>query len=195
MSFKEEQKILELFETFEEKNIKLAFQLIKSLKLDYSILSEYLDLVQFLENHGRLNPNGNVEKVLLDLHKLKFLSIPYSKLKVLPTKIHFLVNLEDLNLEHNDFTIFPESICKLPNLKRLNLAFNNLNNFPKNTGNLSELESLDLSSNKLKQIPLCIYKLKQSTFLSIQNNPLSECQSMWIFNNFPNSQINHWHKS
>ena len=194
MSLKDRQKILTLFETLEEKNIKLAFSLMKANKISIDVLSEYLELAEFLEKHGRLKLNEDIEITMLKLLNLKFLSLPYFKLTDLPNKINFLVNLEDLNLDHNDFDIFPENICELPSLKRLSLAFNKLNDLPKNLDKLRDLESLDLSSNKFEKMPPYIYSLKRSTFLSIQNNPLSKNQTEWLSNHFPNCQINHWYK-
>lgn len=186
MNYKEKQKILAIFESYEEQNIKLALLLAKSNNITSDIFSEYIELVEFLGKYGRLNLNEDFETNILNLLNLEFLSIPYFKLKSLPNKISFLINLETLNLDHNDFEKIPENICNLPKLKNLSLSFNKLSELPNKLDKLMALENLDLSSNKLERMPFCIGNFRKLNTLCLQNNPLPKGQTGWLSNHYPN---------
>ena len=112
---------------------------------------------------------------LIDLEKTDFSSCFLEKNSV---EIYRLRNLRKIYLRDNCFTEFPENFCQL-NLELFNVANNPLNELPVSFRNFVNLKDLDISSSNLKEIPsqiLCINSLER---LSAKNMALENLPENW----------------
>lgn len=85
---------------------------------------------------------------------LKELDISTNKLKVLPSSVGSLRNLEILHAYQNELESVPPEICNLVSLKELNVFNNKISEIPSNIGNLGSLELLNLASNQVCDMSL-----------------------------------------
>lgn len=133
------------------------------------------------------------------LKRGKIHSLSISNRKIIPSSIHKLFELKNLNLSFNEFENFNVPLQKLKNLKLINLSWNNLTEIPKALISLSSnlninlnlshnkieqfpdwsctflnLGSLDLSNNHIRKIPLEVKKLNSLKYLNLQGNLLKK---------------------
>jgi hypothetical protein len=133
------------------------------------------------------------------LKKGKIQSLSISNRKIIPSSIHKLLNLKNLNLSFNEFENFEVPLQKFKYLKTINLSWNNLIEIPKTLRSLPSnfnlnlnlshnkiqrfldwccaylnLGSLDLSNNHIRKLPRKIKKLSSLKYLSLQGNLLKK---------------------
>jgi len=87
-----------------------------------------------------------------------------NEIETLPTKIHEMENLEELNLSFNDLYQLPSDIADAPNLRVLNVSGNKLTNIPVRIQEMANLESLDISANRFEQLPRRLVYLHLTDF-------------------------------
>jgi Leucine-rich repeat (LRR) protein len=98
--------------------------------------------------------------VLLELKKLKSLSLQNCRLNKVPQQLFQLKGLEILNLYWNNLTDIPDELYSLTTLKDLNIGYNNLNSLSPKISNLIYLESLETSATEIKSYPDAMANLK-----------------------------------
>lgn len=127
----------------------------------------------------------SLQEALKNPDQVYRLNLRKQKLKIVPSEIFKLKNLQELNLSKNKLTEIPAGIENLPNLeyfdasandlislpaeigqctflKRIVLNRNNIQELPSTIGNLSALEYLDLWSNSIIEFPEAISKLAET---------------------------------
>jgi hypothetical protein len=110
-----------------------------------------------LENNDLSNANFSV---LLELKKLKSLSLQNCRLNKIPAQLFQLKGLEILNLYWNNLTDIPDELYSLTKLKDLNIGSNNLNSLSPKISNLKNLEFLETSATEIKNYPDAMTTLK-----------------------------------
>ncbi|CAH1274663.1 NEURL4 [Branchiostoma lanceolatum] len=114
---------------------------------------------------NKINNSHGDQKLTVPAH-LKTLDMEgnYS-LKLLPTGLEKLENLEELNISYCGIETLPDSFVKLTSIRRIHLAGNKLRTLPANFGNLLNLETLDLEGNRrLSSLPLSLYHLRKTLY-------------------------------
>ncbi len=94
-------------------------------------------------------------------------------IKVLPSSIGNIENLEELYLTENRLNLLPTSFGSLTKLKKVDLSDNHLIDLPNEIGNLISLKELHLNHNIIKNLPISISKLKNLEILSVWGNQLN----------------------
>lgn len=107
------------------------------------------------------------------LQNLEELNLPTNQLDSLPTEIELLKQLKKINLNHNRFDSFPSILLNMPWLQELKLGYNRLANIPEKIVVLEDLRQLDLSGNLLETLPLQLFNLKELTLLNLSSNRLA----------------------
>lgn len=110
-----------------------------------------------LENNDLSNADFSV---LLELKKLKSLSLQNCRLNKVPTQLFQLRSLEILNLYWNNLTGIPDELYSLTLLRDLNIGYNNLDSLSPKISNLKYLESLETSATEIKSYPDAMATLK-----------------------------------
>src|SRR5579863_1672909 len=118
----------------------------------------YLDDLSFCGKLTNLTLNNcdleHFPLVICDLKNLRELSIDKSHIKLVPSDVIKLVNLESFTLTRcKKFIKFPQQICKLKCLKRLTFRNCGIKKIPNKIYKLQNLEHLCLSNNKLETLP------------------------------------------
>jgi len=108
------------------------------------------------------------------LKNLQRLNLSYNRLSELPAEILQLQNLTELNLNNNQLSELPAEILQLQNLTTLYLGYNQLSELPAEILQLRNLTELDLSGNQLSKLPAEILQLQNLTELNLGYNQLSE---------------------
>jgi len=106
------------------------------------------------------------------LRKLKKLALAQTEVKVIPTEICNLTNLQTLLLCCNNLTSIPKEIGNLKNLTELDIHSNSVKTLPDEICDLTSLTSLDVSYCDLTQLPHNIGNLKQLQTLNLFSNDL-----------------------
>lgn len=128
---------------------------------------------------------------------ITYLNCCKNNVKVIPSEIKNLVNLESLDfgkaygvqsippeigclqkLKYIRFCLtpissIPKEIGNLKNLQILNLGANEIQSVPEEIGNLKKLQLLDLHSNKLTSIPESICDLTDLRYVDLSHNTLT----------------------
>ncbi len=92
----------------------------------------------------------------------------------LPSSLHQLTQLLELNLQYNRLTTVPEYLCQLTQLDMLSVADNTLSALPESLGQLSQIARLYLGGNILTTVPISLGELTNLRSLYLQNNQLNE---------------------
>lgn len=102
------------------------------------------------------------------------LDLSQKGMRMLPSEILDMPQLEYLYLEGNELSVIPDELFdKLPNLKWLDLRRNYLVRLPSvYTGQHKNIRNLLLESNNLRTLPLELGLIKSLHGLNISNNPL-----------------------
>lgn len=109
----------------------------------------------FLEDKGiDINPQN--------LKTLVSLKLFNKKLDHLPSEIHLLTKLHELNLKLNNLTDLPDSLVELKSLKVINLEGNNFVKFPEVLKKMVQLKAIYLDRNPLTEIPASLEGIIQS---------------------------------
>ena len=95
-----------------------------------------------------------ISQKVLELKKLRILSLHSNKFAIFPSEITQFKNLDSLDLGGNHLTTLPPEIAQLKNLYLLNLSGNQLTSLPSEIVQLKNLGNLYLSGNPLKSPPL-----------------------------------------
>jgi len=108
------------------------------------------------------DPNlGNWEGILTNSEgNIRSLYMYDANLKVLPSEIGELDDLEILNISINQIKI-PEEIGKLSNLRKLDAILCKLKTLPTEIGQLTNLTHLHLFNNELTAVPTGVFQLTQ----------------------------------
>lgn len=122
------------------------------------VLNQFINLQELsFENNDLSNADFSV---LLELKKLKSLSLQNCSLNKVPPQLFKLKGLEILNLYWNNLTDIPDELYSLTTLKDLNIGYNNLNSLSPKISNLKNLESLETSATEIKSYPDAMATLK-----------------------------------
>lgn len=109
-----------------------------------------------------------------ELVNLRRLSVPFNKLRSLPTSIGEMKSLSILDVHFNELHGLPLSIGKLTNLEILNLSsnFNGFTHLPDTIGDLINLKELDLSNNQIYELPVTFGRLDNLIEFKMDQNPV-----------------------
>lgn len=110
----------------------------------------------------RIDKDG-IDASLFALDSLNLLNISETSLKILPSEISNLINLQTLLLYGNEIDAIPESISRLAKLKVFDVSRNQLQCVPDAITQLQHLTTINLSNNQLTTFPA----LKNFTKLSV----------------------------
>lgn len=136
-----------------------------SLPKDFGKMS--LEVVNFSGNRFE-----EVPPQLLELQRLKSLSLGGNRLKTIPAEIENLTSLELLYLGGNGILSIPPELANLPYLSYLGLCDNHIQGLPPQLAQLNSLRSLSLHNNLLTYLPQEILNLVHLQELSLRGNPL-----------------------
>lgn len=100
----------------------------------------------------RIDKNG-LDKTIFDINSLNLLNISDTSLKIIPSEISNLTNLQTLLLYGNEINSLPNSIGLLEKLKVLDVSRNQLESIPSDIANLAQLTTINLSHNALENFP------------------------------------------
>lgn len=131
----------------------------RELKLSGAAISERIDAT-------------GLDKCIFNINALNLLNISDTSLKILPSEISNLTNLQTLLLYGNEIQSLPSSIGLLEKLKVLDVSRNKLETVPDEIAGLAQLTTINLSNNGLENFP----SLPNSTKLSVidlSNNKLT----------------------
>ncbi|CAH2061934.1 unnamed protein product, partial [Iphiclides podalirius] len=95
------------------------------------------------------------------LQKLRWLTLEYNYIEILPKSMDKMESLVHCNLRHNQIREFPASIMKCPDLMFLQLNHNLISTMPPNfdTRSLTMLEMIDMRLNPICDMPHPEYPL------------------------------------
>ncbi|XP_069744602.1 leucine-rich repeat-containing protein 58 [Narcine bancroftii] len=126
-----------------------------------------LEVVNFSGNRFEMVPSQ-----ILELQRLKSLSLGGNRLKTIPPEIENLTSLELLYLGGNGILLIPPELANLPYLSYLGLCDNRIQGLPPQFAQLNSLRSLSLHNNLLTYLPQEILNLVHLQELSLRGNPL-----------------------
>ena len=116
-----------------------------------------------------------------------------NKLKVLPSEIGQLINLQEFDCSYNELTVLPSEIGQLINLQSFYCSNNELTVLPSEIGQLINLQTFDCYHNKLTVLPPEIGQLinlqtfncahNQLTVLPSEMEQLNNLQTFYCSNN------------
>ena len=177
----DEDKIINLLKTGNERNIELAYALGEGQKInvDELVISMYGDI---LLNKAK---GGTIKDKVLYLTNLKYLSLHGNALTDIEG-IYKLINLNRLDLSYNELTNI-EGIYKLTNLNRLDLSYNELTSL-EGLDKLTNLKRLDLHNNNITNLE-GIDKLTNLKELYLHGNPISNSEKERITALLPDTNI------
>lgn len=119
----------------------------------------------------RIDANG-LDPSIFQLNAINLLTISETSLKIVPSDISNLTNLQSLLLYGNEIKSLPNSIGLLDKLKVLDVSRNQLDTIPSEIANLTQLTTINLSNNALEQFPSLPNSVKLSV-IDLSNNKLS----------------------
>lgn len=106
------------------------------------------------------NKNLREVKKVPDLTELKFLSLPYNDIVILPKNMGTAFPmLQTLRAIGNLMSDLPESFANLQNLTILDLAKNEFNTVPLIVCDLVSLQELSMHFNKIKQVCILLMRI------------------------------------
>ncbi|XP_062906700.1 leucine-rich repeat-containing protein 58 [Mobula hypostoma] len=151
---------------------KLRALIAKNNRMDeYSLPKDFgkmsLEVVNFSGNRFEEVPSQ-----LLELQRLKSLSLGGNRLKTIPPEIENLTSLELLYLGGNGILSIPPELANLQCLSYLGLCDNRIQGLPPQLAQLNSLRSLSLHNNLLTYLPQEILNLVHLQELSLRGNPL-----------------------
>jgi len=151
---------------------------LKSLILNWNLLTEIPDEISKLKDLEELEFAANkklkyISVEILQLKKLKSLSLGNCLLGHFPKFILEITKLEKLHFTFNSLTDLPEEIGNLINLRNLSLTGNRLTCLPESFAKLKKLGKLYLDENSLTKLPEFISKFKNLTELLVQKNQIT----------------------
>ncbi len=178
------QKILNLLNSSEIKDIKQGLQFNKALKIVPIEEVGNIMLEKFILPNGVNNTDGGFwDKGGIAWGFLKHAPMhpKWNKLTVLnlsrywygsyPEEINNLKNLGSLTLRGCGLSAIPKSIGNLKNLRVLSLSDNDLVSLPEEIGSLKNLQRLSLNNNNLESLPKSIGNLKNlKKLMAMKNN-------------------------
>ena len=147
------------------------------LKLEGQRLTSFPQEILELRNLTTLSLADNLikdlDKVdLKSLRKLGGIDLSQNELRVFPTAVMKLTNLQYLNLGFNNIIVVDEEVNQMKYLVELHLAYNGMMDFPSDL-NLKYLEVLRLDGNKIQEISEdALGGLPRLVSLNINNNKL-----------------------
>lgn len=119
----------------------------------------------------RIDANG-LDQTIFQLNAINLLTISETSLKIVPSEISNLTNLQTLLLYGNEIKSLPNSIGLLDKLKVLDVSRNQLDSIPSEIANLTQLTTINLSNNALEQFPSLPNSVKLSV-IDLSNNKLN----------------------
>src|SRR3972149_1392142 len=108
------------------------------------------------------------------LNSIISLSVVERNLRIIPSEIRLLTQLQVLILTNNQITVIPDAISALTQLRVLILANNQITVIPDAIIALTQLRHLDLSGNKITVIPDAISDITQLRHLDLAGNQITE---------------------
>lgn len=148
----------------------------RELKLSGCAISERIDL------------NG-LDRSIFDIDILNLLNISDTSLKIVPSEIANLNNLQTLLLYGNEINSLPSSIGQLDKLKVLDISRNKLRQIPEEVANLTNLATINLSNNELTDFP-SLQNLPKLSMIDLSINKLTKFPDICYENNGNLSEIN-----
>ena len=100
----------------------------------------------------RIDSDG-LHPSLFEINALNLLNISDTTLKIVPSLISNLANLQTILFYGNEITELPSSIGQLDKLKVLDVSRNKLTKIPSEIANLPNLTTINLSNNNLTEFP------------------------------------------
>lgn len=136
----------------------------------------------------KIDANG-LDSNLFGIDILNLLNISDTSLKIVPSEIANLNNLQTLLLYGNEINSLPGSIGQLDKLKVLDISRNKLQEVPKEIANLTSLMTINLSSNELSEFP-SLQNLQKLSTIDLSINKLTKFPDICYENNSNLSEIN-----
>lgn len=115
----------------------------------------------------------NLDSALANPDDVYKLSITDQKLKVIPTEIGTLRNLQLLNISNCKVKVLPLEIKECKNLQDINLSANKLRFLPVEMRELKQLQVLYIGQNRLFELPAWLGTLTKLRLLDISRNALT----------------------
>ena len=109
------------------------------------------------------------------LKNLEYLELSNNEIEILPNELGNLVNLQILyinNDSHFDLQKNIPLLSGLPKLKELHLEGDHFKTLPSEIEYLKSLEYLFLANNEIDELPESIKNLKKLKFIDVSNNRL-----------------------
>ncbi len=120
---------------------------------------------------------GNELKVIPSeigqLENLETFILSRSKVEILPAEIGNCKNLLQITINNSQLKSLPPEIGLCSQLRSLTLAFNEIESLPPEIGSLAELRGLSLAINELSELPISIKNLKKLVSLDLTGNKFS----------------------
>ncbi|XP_070295797.1 LOW QUALITY PROTEIN: leucine-rich repeat and calponin homology domain-containing protein 4 [Salvelinus sp. IW2-2015] len=110
---------------------------------------------------------------MCQLPLLRVRSSATTSCRPLPTSIHTLTHLRQLDVSCNGLQCLPVELGQLECLRDLNLRRNQLTTLPEELSELP-LVRLDVSCNHISHVPVCYRHLRQLQTIVLDNNPLQQ---------------------
>ncbi len=129
-----------------------------------NIISLYLDGFKIIE----------IPLILLDLKKLKKLTLRNNLIKQIPGFLSEASNLVYLNVNYNQIKSVEDEFISIPNLKFLSIGNNMLKIYPHQINEIQTLEELYLECNAIPKIPKTVNKLSNLRIIDLRFNELYE---------------------
>ncbi|KAG9294684.1 hypothetical protein G9A89_008163 [Geosiphon pyriformis] len=105
------------------------------------------------------------------LQTLCRLSIAYNKLKILPSSLFQLANLQILHIHSNELISLPPQIGLLTSLRELDLHANQITRIPQQISLCTQCNWVNLEKNQISYLPVEIFLLRQLRQLRLDGNP------------------------
>lgn len=119
---------------------------------------------------------------IFQINALNLVTISDTSLKIVPSEISNLTNLQSLLLYGNEIDSLPSSIGLLEKLKVLDVSRNRLTFIPSEIAHLPQLTTINLSNNELESFPSLPNSAKLLT-IDLSNNKLTELPDIFHENN------------
>lgn len=185
MNKKIKKSFLELIQSKDKDNIRLAVEIAKGIPELQKIIDNCLKVFRCLmadaeEDHifwtstifGEDIPAFNsLEQIMFFNRQSTNHSFQYAE-EIPPemAEMPYFQNLEKLGITHGEVKAIPPEIGQLQKLKELDLGYNEIQSVPAEVGDLKNLRSLGLSNNQIEYLPSEIGKLSNLTFLNLSKN-------------------------
>ncbi len=149
------KRLEELAQWTKEQEALALIELFKQIAIKIPLANTFLASLSYLETidqaskiHHWMSQNTHW------LHRIDIIDLSKKQLKILPSEISLISNLERLCLAENQLQTLPAECGQLTNLKRLDLSHNKLRTIPPEFKQLEgSLRMLLLNDNNLRIIP------------------------------------------